>query len=91
MSNFVLTLGNKQLIDTNHSLTASGMKEIQSTGEGANVKSVLLLTDGNPTDGITKPSDILKEISKLQDPPTGENTSLKVKICRAHRRVTQNK
>lgn len=67
------------------------MKEIQSTGEGAKVKSALLLTDGNATDGITKSSDILIEICKLQNPPTGETTTLKVMICRAHRRVTQNK
>ena len=54
------------------------MKQIQNTGERAHVQSVLMLTDGNATDGITKPSDILNEINKLQNPPTGENAIPKV-------------
>ena len=55
--------------------------EILSTEGGAKVKSVLLLTDGIPSDDTTKEqSAILNEMSKLQSPATGENTTQKVII-----------
>ena len=60
--------------------------EIQSTEEGAKVKSVLLLTDGNPSDDtIKEQSAILNEMSKLQSSVTGENTTQKVKSYRCIR------